>query len=288
MKDYDSSHDFYHILRVRNLALHIAKQEKIKDPKSLQLIELCAYLHDINDHKYINKDNEKASLSNYDMIKNILQKYNLETGNDDSYFKQLIKIIDNVSFSKEKKLISNYNTALENKLKKGKIKLEKTEILTMENGETKTQDQDKKEENIEENIDENKLNQDIKKYQDYSEFMQNCVELRIVQDADRIDAIGAIGIGRTFTFSGSRNRSMFNFVPNYVNYDCNDDTDSKNIKEWIDKDLCNGTCIGHFFEKLLILKNLMKTESGKKMAIERTNFMKLFVKQFCNEWDLSQ
>lgn len=83
-----------------------------------------------------------------------------------------------------------------------------------------------------------------------------------VQDADRLDALGAIGIARTFAFGGSRGRRMHD-------------------PAWVDK----GSSIEHFYDKLLLLRDRMTTETGRKLAAERDAFMRTFLDQFHAEWD---
>ena len=100
------------------------------------------------------------------------------------------------------------------------------------------------------------------------------IEGKIVQDADRLDAIGAIGVGRAFAYGGRKGREMFNpdIEPNL----------NMNEEEYKNN---NSSTINHFYEKLLILKDLMNTESGKKIAEHRTNYMNGFLNEFFEEWD---
>ena len=99
-------------------------------------------------------------------------------------------------------------------------------------------------------------------------------ELSVIQDADRLDAIGAIGIARCFNYGGFKNRALYDpeIAPNL-----------NMTKDEYKKS--TAPTINHFHEKLLLLKDKMNTQTGKKIALERHNYMQSFLQQFHDEWN---
>ena len=193
-KDF-SGHDFYHTLRVYNLAKYITKFEEC----DIELVYLGALLHDVDDYKLVGK--EKEPFSN---AKTFLKSL----GFSNKEIEQICHIISQVSF-------------------KGK-----------------------------------------------DTVVPDTIEGKIVQDADRLDAIGAIGIGRTFAYGGSHKIPMH--IPN-MEY-----KENMSAEEYYEN---VGTTINHFYEKLLKLKDLMNTETAKNMAKHRHEYMEDFLKEFYDEWE---
>ncbi len=102
-------------------------------------------------------------------------------------------------------------------------------------------------------------------------------EFDVVQDADRLDAIGAIGIARAFTYGGYKNRELYN-----------PEIPPLNIISQEEYKKSTSPTINHFYEKLLLLKDKMNTTTGKRLAEERHVFMKKYLDQFYKEWNGTQ
>jgi uncharacterized protein len=101
------------------------------------------------------------------------------------------------------------------------------------------------------------------------------LEGQVVQDADRLDAIGAVGIARTFVYAGSKGHPMHN--PELLPRGAMSVAEYRNER--------NQTAVNHFYEKLLLLKDKMNTQAGRTLAEERHVYMERFLQQFLGEWD---
>lgn len=192
-----SGHDWWHILRVRNLAMKIAETE----PVDKLVVELGALLHDVADHKLFQGSTEEG----LGLIISWLQ----DAGFDERVCGKVTDIARDISF-------------------KGA------------------------------GVDDTPLSE----------------EGQVVRDADRLDAIGAIGIARAFAFGGNRGRLLYNpAVPPVMH---------GSFEAYRTSD---APTINHFYEKLLLLKDRMHTKTGSKMAAERHRFMEQYLSQFFDEWE---
>ncbi|MEM9052670.1 MAG: HD domain-containing protein [Bacteroidota bacterium] len=191
-----TGHDWYHINRVRKVALHLAKLEGADS----EVVELAALLHDIADHKFHGHDLTAGPARAREII--------LEKSGSTELADRVSQIISETSFK---------GAGVETPV--------------------------------------------------------SSIESAVVQDADRLDAIGAIGIARTFAYGGSIGQPIYD--PELV-------PEAHDSFEAYAK--TRTSTINHFYEKLLLLKDRMNTDSGKRMAEERHKVMKEFLDQFQKEW----
>ena len=189
-----SGHDFFHTLRVFKMATHIAEREGA----NVEIVQLAALLHDIDDRKISPETYEKQTNA-----RSFLASNNI----DDDIVEWIFQIIREISFGA-------------------------------------------------------------------NDFAPTTLEGKCVQDADRLDAIGAIGIARAFAYGGNHNRHMYHpdIKPNL----------NMTKEEYVKSE---STTINHFYEKLFKLKSMMNTETAIKIAQEREKYMVEFVSEFMDEWE---
>ena len=197
MKNEFSGHDFYHVIRVRNVAIELGKLENNCD---LIVVEAASLLHDVADPRLCNNIVETIEEMKLKLI---------EANFDENRISHIFNIINNMSFKGAK-----VNTNMET------------------------------------------------------------IEGKVVQDADRLDAIGAIGIARCFTFSGSRNRLMWD--PNEIPILHSNEISYRSSQS---------SALAHFDEKLLLLKEMMQTTNGKKIAEIRHLQLIEFKNNFIEQWN---
>lgn len=193
-----SGHDWWHIYRVWKNAITICRHDA--QPANAFVVELAALLHDLDDWKFNESEDETPHRA---------KAWMQQCGVDPRVNEQVCEIIMNISYK---------GAQVENKMKS--------------------------------------------------------IEGFIVQDADRLDAIGAIGIGRAFAYGGYKNRPMY-------------DPESSNQMHASFEEYKNSrsATINHFYEKLLLLKDMMNTSTAKQIAEKRHEIMLRFLDQFMNEWE---
>jgi len=198
LKDAEGGHDWFHIQRVFNNTLLIAKEEQV----NVLVVSLAALLHDIADPKFHDGDESIGP--------RLSEQFLTSMAVDTKSIRHVITIIKNMSFKN-----------------------------SFENNDQK--------------------------------FTSK--ELQVVQDADRLDAIGAIGIARAFNYGGFKNRALY-------------DPDIAPNLHMTKEEYKNSSAptINHFYEKLLLLKDKMNTTTGRKIAEKRHEYMLGYLEQFYGEW----
>lgn len=195
-----TGHDFYHIDRVRKMALLIAKAENVTQNSDLNIIESAALLHDIPDRK-LHANPEFAMQEVADWL--------------------------NAAHATPQEII---------------------EICSIING--------------------------VSYKGAHVETPMHSLNGKIVQDADRLDALGAIGIARCFAYGGSKKRPIYN-PQEQAELHTNEEAYFSS----------NNSSLQHFYEKLLLLKDRMQTKTGTKFALERHAFLENYLTQFFKEWN---
>ena len=198
LKDAEGGHDWFHIQRVFNNTLLIAKEEQV----NVLVVSLAALLHDIADPKFHDGDETIGP--------RLSEQFLTSMAVDTKTIRHVLTIIKNMSF---KNSFENNNQKFTSK------------------------------------------------------------ELQVVQDADRLDAIGATGIARAFNYGGFKNRALY-------------DPDIAPNLHMTKEEYKNSSAptINHFYEKLLLLKDKMNTATGRKIAEDRQEYMLGYLEQFFGEW----
>lgn len=191
-----TGHDWWHIHRVRSIAVKLAKEEHA----DLFVVNLAALLHDIADHKFYGGDEEIGPAT----ARHWLESLQVEN----PVINHVCDIIRDISFK---------GARVETPMK--------------------------------------------------------TIEGKVVQDADRLDALGAIGIARAFAYGGYKKRPLYD--PD-IKPEMHDSFESYKKSK--------GSTLNHFYEKLFLLKDRMNTKSGRKLALKRHRFMEQFVEQFLADW----
>jgi len=194
-----SGHDWFHVDRVRKMALRIGQKENC----DLFITEMAALLHDLDDWKLNNPEQSVQSKSG---------KWLAEVGVGAEVSLHILRIIDEVSYRGAG-----------------------------------------------------------------SETPVSSVEAAVVQDADRLDAIGAIGIARTFAYGGHKGRLIYDPAVAPIMH-----SDFQEYKK------STAPTINHFYEKLMLLKDRLNTETAKKIGEERHQFMANYLEQFHEEWQANK
>lgn len=193
----EAGHDWWHVQRVRSLALKISQTEG----GNLLIIELAALLHDIADAKFHQGDEEKGARI---------------TGH----------------FLQQQGLSANVTSAVQDIVRR----------VSFKGG--------------------------------VPDHLPKSIELKIVQDADRLDALGAVGIARTFHYGGYKNRLLYH--PDIL---------PRKYASAEEYRASKAPTLNHFYEKLLLLKDQMNTPTGVKIAEKRHAFMEEYVERFLSEWE---
>lgn len=226
-----TGHDWWHTYRVWRMATYIAQQEKVN--VNLFVIEMAALLHDVDDWKFRESDNNSSNSNNHKSSRQDSDPGSNISGDD----------CQNLSYA-----FQNQNTvrdwlvrcAINNKIIEG--------ICAAIDG--------------------------VSFKGAYTRAEALSLEGQIVQDADRLDAMGAIGIARAFAYGGHKNREIYN--PN---------TRPQLHSSFDEYQSAQGTTINHFYEKLLLLKDKLNTTTAKNIGEKRHRYMKQFLEQFFADWN---